>query len=122
MKDKIFILAMLVLLSGCASARPEGEAYSGFSCRDSLIHFYSKCSDKNFTKEEFEGEVISCEKELETKICDREKADLLWCMGRVEPGTSIKFKGRKGRVVDGCDCSTFTGDLKKCRMQKGVFE
>ena len=65
---------------------------------------------------------MSCEKELATKICDREKAELLWCMGRVAPGTSIKFKGRKGRIVDGCDCSSFAGDLKKCRMQKGIFE
>lgn len=89
------------------------------------MHFYSYCADKKFTKEEFEAEVQSCEKEFATKICEKEQADLLWCMGRVATGAYsqgyLGLFGGGGSTSDGCDCSIFTGALKVCRMKKGLF-
>jgi hypothetical protein len=131
MKYMIVALLLISLLAGCASARrSEGEPYSGYSCRESLMHFYSQCSSEKLTKEEFTAKVQFCEKELATKICDKEQADLLWCQGRVAPGAYTSGGGYYGRglyggnssTVDGCDCSIYVGELKKCRMKKGIFE
>jgi hypothetical protein len=132
---KYIIVALLLvgsLTAGCSPEilRPSGEPYSGYSCRESLMHFNSYCSNENLSKEEFDAKVKFCEKELATKICDKEQAALLWCMGRVAPGTYSRGGGYYGRgfysgnssTADGCDCSTYTGELKKCRMQKGIFE
>jgi hypothetical protein len=132
MKYLIGTLLLVAFLTGCSSEiiRPKGESYSGYSCRESLMHFYSQCSGDKLTKEDFEAKVLFCEKELATKVCDKEQAALLWCMGRVAPGTYSSGGGMYGRgfygghssTMDGCDCSTFTGDLKKCRMQQGIFD
>jgi hypothetical protein len=130
---RFFIVALLLvsLLTGCASAfRSKGEAYSGYSCRESFMHFYSQCSSEKLTKEEFEAKVQSCEKDLVTLICDKEQADVLWCMGRVAPGAYSSgggmyyrgFYGGQGSIMDGCDCSVHIGALKKCRMEKGIFD
>jgi hypothetical protein len=131
MKLSIIALILVSLLTGCASAlRSKGEVYSGYSCRESLMHFYSQCSSEKLTRESFEAKVQFCEKEFATLICEKEQADLLWCMGRVVPGTYSSgggvyyrgFYGGGGSVVDGCDCSSFEGELRKCRMQKGIFD
>src|SRR4030042_6043044 len=89
MKYMIVTLLLFSLLIGCSPEilRPAGKPYSGYSCRESLMHFYSYCSNEKLSKEEFEAKVQFCEKELATKICDKEQAALLWCMGRVAPGT-----------------------------------
>lgn len=134
---KIVISVLLVtLLLGCSPEilRPAGEPYSGYSCRQSLMHFYSYCSKDKLTKEEFDAKVAYCEKQLATKICDREQASLLWCMGRVAPGTYTQgggyvYGGRYGgfytgnaTVADGCDCSYYEGSVRKCRLEKGMFD
>lgn len=131
MKYVVMALLLLSLLAGCASARrSDGEPYPGYSCRESFMHFYSQCSNDKFTKDEFEAKVQVCEKELATKICDKEQAGLLWCMGRVAPGMYTigggyyggGFYGGNSNTTDGCDCSSFIGDLRKCRMEKGIFD
>lgn len=99
------------------------------------MHFYSRCSAEKITKEEFTAKVQFCEKELATKVCEKEQADLLWCMGRVEPGAytsgvglgipvgrSVVISSGQSSTMEGCDCSTFIGDLKKCRMKLGIFD
>jgi len=83
-----YIIVSLVLISfimGCSPEilRSSGKPYSGYSCRESLMHYFSYCSKEKLTKEDFEARVVFCEKELSTKICDKEQAALLWCMGRV---------------------------------------
>lgn len=136
MKKMIVASLLASLLIGCSSAlRFKGEPYSGYSCRESLMHFYSHCSDEKLTKETFEAKVQFCEKELTTKVCDKEQADLLWCMGRVLRGTyssgggvgvavghGVAISNGQSSTMDGCDCSTYTGELKKCRMKKGIFD
>lgn len=125
MKRMLLICLSLILLPGCSLFRESGKPYSGYSCEGSLIHFYSYCSDKNFTKDELDADVKNCNNDLGSRVCDRELADLLWCMGRVVPGTYTKggafCKGwvcfSKARTVNGCDCSIFTGALKECRMK-----
>ncbi len=136
MKYIIPVFMLIILTIGCSAAlRGQGETYSGYSCRESLMHFYSRCSNVKITKEEFEQKVQFCEKELATLICDREQADLLWCMGRVEPGAYTRGGGMgvlvgRGVVIssgqssteDGCSCASFEGSLRKCRMEKGIFD
>lgn len=131
MKYATVALISIFLLTGCASLfRSKGEPYSGYSCRESLMHFYSQCSQEKLTKVEFEAKVQLCEKELATHICDKEQADLLWCMGRVAPGMyssggGMIYRGLysgHGSMTDGCNCSTYQGEIKKCRMQKGIFD
>jgi len=128
-------MIVIAFMMGCSPEilRPAGEPYSGYSCRQSLMHFYSYCSKEKLTKENFESRVEFCEKQLATKICDKEQAGLLWCMGRVEPGTyssgggyvySAKhgFYTGNASIIDGCDCGTWEGALKKCRLKKDMFE
>ena len=137
MKYMIVTLLLFSLLIGCSPEilRPAGKPYSGYSCRESLMHFYSYCSNEKLSKEEFEAKVQFCEKELATKICDKEQAALLWCMGRVAPGTytsgggvgvpvgrGVVISGGQSSTMEGCDCSIHTGALKKCRMEKGIFD
>jgi hypothetical protein len=132
MKYMIAVLLLVSLLTGCSSEimRSKGEPYSGYSCRESIMHYYSFCSSEKFTKEDFEAKVQFCEKELATKVCDKEQAVLLWCMGRVAPGTYTSgggmyyrgFYGGTSSTMEGCDCSIYTGELKKCRMKKGIFD
>ena len=136
MKYIMGTLLLVALLTGCSPEilRSEGEPYSGYSCRESLMHFYSNCSDEKLTKEDFEAKVRFCEKDLTSKVCDKEQAALLWCEGRVARGSYTSGMGAgapAGRAfissghsstIDGCDCSSFTGELKKCRMKKGIFE
>ena len=124
MKYVIAALLIVGLLTGC-SIRFSGKPYSGYSCKESLMHYYSQCSDEKLTKEDFEAKVKFCEKELDTKVCDKEQADLLWCMGRVVRGTysmSPGMYGGGGSISDGCDCSIQKGEIKKCRMGKGIFD
>ena len=136
MKYMIVSLLLICLLTGCSREimRSKGEPYSGYSCRESLMHFYSHCSDEKLTKEDFEAKVQSCEKELATKVCDKEQTLLLWCMGRVLRGTyssgggvgvvsgGVAMSGGQSGTMDGCDCSAYTGEIKKCRMKQGIFE
>jgi hypothetical protein len=130
MKYLITALILVSLLMACSSFRGKGETYSGYSCQESLMHFYSHCYDKKLTKEEFDAKVKNCEKEFASNICDKEQADILWCMGRVEPGIysqggvicSKWFCSGSGNTTDGCDCSSFIGKLKECRMKNGIFE
>ncbi|OGP91597.1 MAG: hypothetical protein A2031_07285 [Deltaproteobacteria bacterium RBG_19FT_COMBO_43_11] len=138
MKYIIVALLLVGLLTGCSPEilRPAGKPYSGYSCQKSLMHFYSYCSDEKLTKEEFEAKVQFCEKELATKICDKEQAALLWCMGRVEPGTytrgggvgvpvgtgGVVISSGQSSTLEGCSCASFEGALKKCRMEKGIFD
>ena len=132
MKYIIVTLLLFGCLIGCSSEilRSKGEPYSGYSCRESIMHYYSYCSVEKLTKEDFEAKVQFCEKELTTKVCDKEQATLLWCMGRVVPGTYTSgggmyykgFYGGTSSTMEGCDCSLYTGDLKKCRMKKGIFD
>jgi hypothetical protein len=133
MRNLVISLILISFLAGCISAvRSKGEAYPGYSCRESLMHYYSYCSNKKFTKEEFDAEIKTCEHDLTTTICDKEYADLLWCMGRVEPGTysqggGIAFGGKVGiytgnlSTTDGCDCGSYVGALKECKMKRGQF-
>jgi len=136
MKKSLFIRLSLVSLSlfmGCSAFRSSGETYAGHSCRDSLYHYHGYCIDQKITKEEFEAEVSKCEKDMASKVCDKELADLLWCQGRAVPGlyshgggVIIGKKGIGGYVggssmSEGCDCSSFAGALKECRMRKGIF-
>jgi hypothetical protein len=130
MKYILVLLIFVSLLTGCASApRSEGEPYSVYSCRESLMHFNSFCTDTKLTNEEYEAKVQDCEKDFATKICDKEQVDLLRCMGRANPG--IYSSGRetypredffgRGSESDGCDCSTFLGVLEECQIKKGIF-
>lgn len=137
MKYLIVPLLLVCLVIGCSREilRSKGEPYSGYSCRESIMHYYSYCSVEKLTKEDFEAKVKICEKELATKVCDKEQASFLWCMGRVAPGTytsgggvgvpvgrGVVISGGQSSTMEGCDCSIFIGDLKKCRMKKGIFE
>ncbi|OQB04026.1 MAG: hypothetical protein BWY19_01222 [bacterium ADurb.Bin212] len=136
MKKMIVSLFLVSFLLGCTSEilRPSGKPYPGYACNESLLHFYSYCSKDKFIKEEFDAKVAYCEKQLATKICDREQASLLWCMGRVVPGTystggGYVYGGKYGgfytgnsSIADGCDCSYYEGALKKCRLEKGMFD
>ena len=134
MKYMIMTLLIVGLLAGC-SIRFKGQPYSGYDCRKSLMHYYSYCSAEKLTKEDFEAKVQLCEKELTTKDCDKEQADILWCMGRVAPGTytsgggvgvvvgkGVAISGGQSSTMEGCDCSIFTGALKECMMKKGIFD
>ena len=130
MKYILFLLVFVSFLTGCASVpRSEGEPYSGYSCRESLMHFNSFCTDTKLTNEEFEAKVQECEKDFATKICEKEQVDLLRCLGRANPGIYSSsretypredFFGR-GSESDGCDCSTFLGALEECQIKKGIF-
>jgi len=125
----IFSCITVIIFLGCASSQSK-YPYSGYSCSESLLHFYSRCYDKKLSKEEFEEKVKNCEKELATGICVKEQADFLWCMGRVEPGSYSRGgafggsggAGFAGPTLDGCDCSSALGDIKKCRMKQGMFD
>jgi len=130
MKYILFLLVFVSLLTGCASAlRSEGEPYSGFSCRESLMHFNSFCTDTKLTNEEFEAKVQECEKDFATKICEKEQVDLLRCLGRANPGIYSSSREASfwedffghGSESDGCDCSTFLGALEECQIKKGIF-
>ena len=129
MKSFCLAFAVLFLMTGCSLFREHGEYYPGYTCEKSLTHFYSYCIKTKFSKEEFETAVKSCETEFVTKICDREQADLLWCLGRVTPGVYSRQGGivvegfylGKQSVSDGCDRSTYSGALKACRMKQGIF-
>jgi hypothetical protein len=137
MKYIIFALLFLSLI-GCNPEifRPQGKPFIGYSCRESILHFHSQCSQEKLTKDDFEAKVSFCEKELASNVCDKEQAALLWCMGRVAPGTyssggGVVMSGGRGSAgfytgntstSDGCDCSTFSGNLKKCRMELGIFD
>jgi hypothetical protein len=120
----VSLLLVSLLLAGC-SIRFKGQPYSGYSCRESLMHYYSHCSDEKITKEFLEEKVQLCEKELATEICDKEQARLLWCMGRAARGTysmTPGMYGGGGSISDGCDCSESTAEIKKCRMKLGIFD
>ena len=118
------------MLIGCAG--PLSDTYVGYNCKKSLLHFDSRCPNKKITKEEFEAKVQRCEKDLHNAqnfdygICAKEIADILWCMGRVEPDGNSS----EGITCDkwicsgkgGCDCSSFIANLKECKMKKGIFE
>jgi hypothetical protein len=130
MKYILFLLVFVSLLTGCASAlRSEGEPYSGYSCRESLMHFNSFCTDTKLTNEEFEAKVQECEKDFATKICEKEQVDLLRCLGRANPGIYSSSREASfwedffghGSESDGCDCSTFLGALEECQIKKGIF-
>jgi hypothetical protein len=130
MKYILFLLVFVRLLTGCASVpRSEGEPYSGYSCRESLMHFNSFCTDTKLTNEEFEAKVQECEKDFATKICEKEQVDLLRCLGRANPGIYSSSREASfwedffghGSESDGCDCSTFLGALEECQIKKGVF-
>ena len=134
MKYLFASLMLMILLMGCTAFRGKGETYSGYSCRESIMHYYAYCSDQKLTKDEFEAHVTTCEENMKSQICDKELADLLWCQGRVVPGVYTKGRGvafgasgigiAKGHstTIDGCDCSTFAGAMKECRMKNGIFE
>ena len=75
MKYILVLLVFVSLLAGCASApRSEGEPSSGYSCRESLMHFNSFCTDTKLTNEEFEAKVQECEKDFATKSVTRSKS------------------------------------------------
>jgi hypothetical protein len=124
-----FILSILILV-GCSGSRSKNEPYPGYSCHESLLHYYSLCTNESLSKETFDERVRDCNAALKSQVCDREKADLLWCMGRVTPGKYNKARMicngwvcfSKGQTKDGCDCSAFVGELRKCRMQNGLFD
>jgi hypothetical protein len=130
MKYILVLLVFVSLLTGCASApRSEGEPSSGYSCRESLMHFNSFCTDTKLTNEEFEAKVQECEKDFATKICEKEQVDLLRCLGQANPGIFSSSGGAypredifgHGNESDGCDCSTFSGALEECQIKKGIF-
>jgi hypothetical protein len=121
MKYIIIALLIIALLAGC-SKRFAGEPYSGYSCRESIMHYYSYCSAEKLTKEDFEAKVQSCEKALATKVCDKEQVDKLWCMGSAAPEKYIKTRGNKDYVIDRCDCSAYEGALKECLIKIGIFD
>jgi len=75
MKYILFLLVFVSLLTGCASAlRSEGEPYSGYSCRESLMHFNSFCTDTKLTNEEFEAKFRNAKKILRLKSVKRSKS------------------------------------------------
>jgi len=127
MKYILVLLVFVSLLAGCASALVRGEPSSGYSCRESLMHFNSFCTDTKLTNEEFEAKVQDCEKGFATKICDKEQANLLRCMDK-QIGIYSSSRGASfwedffshGSESDGCDCSTFLGALEECLMKKGI--
>ena len=130
MKYILVLLVFVSLLTGCASApRSEGEPSSGYSCRESLMHFNSFCTDTKLTNEEFEAKVQESEKDFATKICDKEQTDLLRCMGQANPRiySSSMAAYPWGAFFDhgsewvGCDCSTFLEALEECQIKKGIF-
>lgn len=138
---KSFIMSLSVLLLGllfigCSSVRLPGKTYYGYSCRDSLMHYFAHCSDEKISKDDFEVKVQECEKELATKVCDKQQAEILWCKGRAWRGTysqgsSVAVPVGKGgaaigvggsSTTEGCDCSIYEGELKKCLMKLGIFD
>lgn len=124
MKYVILALLLISLLIGC-SIRFKGKPYSGYSCRESIRHFYKTCSAKEFTTEALDAKIRFCEKELATNICDKEQADLLWCMGRVAQGKYTQLYGAYGSsssIMDGCDCSVHISKLRTCRTKKGIID
>ncbi|MBP7231354.1 MAG: hypothetical protein KBA28_05425 [Syntrophaceae bacterium] len=121
---KITFLLLIVSFIGCnRTAQVIDGTYPGYSCRESLLHYYSRCYDGQLTKEEFENKVTECEHDLKTKTCVKEQADILWCQGRTEKGIYMAGPARPFGVntatVDGCDCSYAFGALKECRMKTG---
>jgi hypothetical protein len=130
MKNLFVFLLILFILVGCSTAfRSKGEPYSGYSCSESLLHYYSHCVTEPIKKEDFEAKVADCKIDLASKICDKQQADLLWCLGRVEPGTYSQATAAcfrwacfgAGSISDGCDCSSYIAKLRECRMKKGIF-
>jgi len=130
MKHILLLLVFVSLLTGCASApRSEGEPSSGYSCRESQMHFNSFCTDTKLTNEEFEAKVQECEKDFATKICEKEQVDLLQCMGRANPGIYSSSRGASfwedffghGSTSNDCDCSTSENLLKECQRKNGIF-
>lgn len=120
MKSVMLTILTVVILSGCSAFRQKGDTYSGASCEQSFMHFNSYCTDKKLSKIEFEAEVEKCNNVLRTEPCDKEYADLLWCMSRVSPGqyyTGGGPYGGGGIISDGCDCSSFAGALKVCKAK-----
>ena len=124
----LFLLSTLLICSLAAcSFRSKGQAYPDYPCRESFMHFYSRCAEMG--KAQLDEEVKKCRNDLSSQICDQELADLLWCMGRAEPGlysrggascTTGACLGNSS-ITDGCDCSFYTEALKECRMKKGIF-
>jgi hypothetical protein len=129
MKRFVISIALSILLVGCSLFRGEGQYYPGYTCEYSLMHFHSYCSNNKLSKEELETEIKTCEEDFATKVCEKEQADLLWCLGRVSPGMYTRgggiygkgFYGGGGSTMDGCDCSWFEGALRLCRLQRGVY-
>ena len=126
----VLLLTVSLFFAGCSAHRAKGEPYKGYSCRESLIHYFSECSDEKLTKEKFEEELKNCENKLSSGICDQEQVDLLWCMGNVvaDKGNKIKVhcsygvcKGKE-KYYDGCSCDTYVSNLKKCRLNLGIFD
>ena len=90
MKYATMALISIFLLTGCTSLfRSKGEPYSGYSCRESLMHFYSQCSQEKLTKDDFEAKVQLCEKELATTVCDKEHQACIRRVGECFTGVYI---------------------------------
>ncbi len=66
----VLLLTVSLFFAGCSAHRAKGEPYKGYSCRESLIHYFSECSDEKLTKEKFEEELKNCENKLSSGICD----------------------------------------------------
>lgn len=117
------LIIVLVLLSGCQGMlRAKGQPYRGYTCRESLVYYYSHCSTAPITQEMLESRVSTCEKNLSDGICDKELADLLWHMGRATPTTYTSPSGLlSSSTYNGCDCLAPAGDLKQCQMEHGIF-
>jgi len=141
MKYLVTVLSFAVIfIVGCNPEilRPAGNPYPGYSCRESIMHYYSYCSEEKISKEKFESKVKKCEEVLASKICDKEYASLLWCMGRVDPASSgtytrgggvgavsggVAISGpQKTSTMDGCSCAGFEGALKKCYRGKEMWD
>lgn len=123
----VLIGALIILiLAGCAAPRGKGETYPGYSCRESNIHYASRCNNGEVNPAQMEKEVAACEREMAKKICDRELADLLKCMGQAIPGSYAEGGTCTGAPClairdryDGCDCSSQMKSVKDCRLVNG---
>ena len=127
----ISIFAVLSLLGCPGPVRQKGEPYPGYSCRESILHYGAYCQTEDLGEEDLAKKVADCEKEL-AGPCDKERAGLLWCMGRAYPagysqGRGVLIPDGKGSGIsagssaefNGCDCSEWTEAIRDCRIKNG---
>jgi len=100
---KITVVIMVIALCGCAEAfRAKGEPYSGYSCRESIMHYVSQCIEENLSKEQFEKEWRPARRSLRWGSAMRNRpgfyvhgAGVSWQYSR-EEGRLSRWERRRG--------------------------